>query len=585
MKLHNCYTLRTESGVITALNAMSDDYWKIVSEVPAWAKTFALIDDEGNAKTAPAELRFINCDPSRGGVLRAVYGAQIDCPPAKTYIKAALCCDSEGLREVSSADINFESMGETAEITAVIYLDIAETEGIAFMSGENPLIKRLLGCGENLPLRIGWGNCDYPSMVCARTADFIDGYGDARISFENGMTIAADGQTSGRELVLFAGDTPLMRALRPYDSDIGIAYKTVGDKSAVLISEDFPVSVYGVRIGDNAISHVDVCRVIESVGTVHGDNKVNLGSAGGVKSDPGEEYLAVTASTWLEVYKTDNTLELNFITRIPYGGEYVEMCRGGAVVLWGSSKLTIWQPDDAGEYTSFSFNIPYGDERIVVREGTRYHAAYRRGTVFIRLCIENGAYKVLEQIRVPTALFFLGRCGDAIVRGDKIMKIVTIDADISAEFSCDEVASRTDRRALKGHGDYFFVSTENGTDYVYDLIHGGAVAFGASLTANGKLLYDGTNVYIYDFYNGIRKINSMCDLSGLKGACLAGGGLFALKDGILCSYYLGGGSLAVRVPVGNAGKSFFCNFEKRLYKGLGQPAAFKLNPQSNSADS
>ena len=79
MKLHNYYTVRVGGRTHTAFNSLAEDFWLKAANFSRWANFLSLTAQDGTRVSAPAALEFLNCDCSRGGVLRASYRAEVIC--------------------------------------------------------------------------------------------------------------------------------------------------------------------------------------------------------------------------------------------------------------------------------------------------------------------------------------------------------------------------------------------------------------------------------------------------------------------------------------------------------------------------
>ena len=577
MYLQNTYRLQGKNGTVRAHNALASDFWQKAAEHTRWAAYFALTDTDGGHTFAPARLAFVQCDPSRGKTLYAKYVAATECAQGRKLQALSLCYADQDGAQMSTAQIDYTGAGEEISLAAMICLEAELGENVCFCEGDNALVRRLLGCGEETQWRLGWGECAYPARVCTRTEELIGGILPAAVAAdENGLAFASAGETGGCELMLYAGETAAVRALRPVTYRVASKYVPVPAENALRIGNR-PDSVYGIRLDDAALLQTDICRIGEYAAAVKSDYIRDLGAAGEVFADPAGAYVAFVPASYAEVYKID-VLDLTLLLRVPKTTERVFMCRGGALGLWSSDTLTIYEADEEGNYDSFSVSVPSGNACLLVREGTRYHAAYRRTSAVYRLEITREGAKQLYLGRVTSALFLLGRCGDAILIADKKLSVQRLDADVSADFACSELSGRTATRNMSGVGDCFAVTREAGKTYVYDTVHNTVFEAEDGLCANGRLLYNTQNAYVYDYYNGVRKIEGNYDMSNATGACLAGDGLLVVRDGKLYIYYLSGTDLALRMPAGSAGKTAFYTVRESVLTGVGQPAAFAVRP-------
>lgn len=575
MKLHNFYTVKSGGKTVTAFNSLATDFWQKAAQYPHWANYLALTADDGTMVSAAAELQFVNCDILHGGALRASYSAEVICGQ-KRYVRASLCCADDASGEMSGADIEIDGGGESAHISAVILLEVNAGDGVCVSAGNNPLLKRLLGCGGDTEFRIGWGECDYPARPCRRSEDLIGGIQPAEFAGQSGMHIRSINPTFGCEVMLYGGDDCVLRALRPYSVSARAVSATADEHRALLLADKPVESIYNISVGGEKMLRVDSCRVISSAVAAVDGKILNLGVDGEIKSDPAGEYLLLVTTGYAEVFKVD-ALDLTSVLKVTKTDEQAEICRGGSLALWGPTALTIYERNQSGEYESFVTSFPTGTNRIVVREGDRYHCAYRRSTAFYRYEVTKSSSRQAEQARITTTLFFAARCGDAIAFGDKTLKVKTIDVDLSADYDCTVLSTHTQTRTLCGTGNNFLLTREGGTGYVYDFIHNRIDTVNGEMTANGNLMYDNEYAYVYDHYNGMRKLEGSYSVAGASGVCIAGSGLWVLSAGKLYAYYLSGCGLAVLLPKGSEGKQVLLGVREREYEGVGKKAKFVIS--------
>lgn len=548
-----------------------------IVEDPCWAKVISLVSESGERVSGEAKLVFVNAHPERGK-LRALYAASIDCPQGVKYTSVTL--GRSETDAIVSALVQFVGTGETTDVTVTVETEAEDEDGlVSFAAGDNPLCRRLLGCGKSGEITIEYGSCDYPYGVIRRDDLLVDGAGAATLAAADGkLTVTSEGSTGGCELIVSQDGEKILRAVRPTEYNVRSLSGKVGDKYALLLGDETRVadSVYNVRLAGNAMLKVDSHRVCDCVLDVGADG-VNLGVEGEIKSDPGEQYLAVVTASYAEVYKAD-AVKLTRLLRVPRTTEYVEMCRGGALVMWSADTLTVYEPDDEGAYTGFSVNLPRGAGRIVVREGVRYHALYCTGNDFYRYAFARGVPpKLLEHGEMSLPQFALSHCGDAIAILCDTLKVTTTDTDITGEYKKDALGGSA-YREYSGQGDYGAVYSQDGVCRLLDAVHGTVTELsGTGYTANGRLVYNGSCLYIFDFYNGHRKVNVPFDLSGASSVCLAGKGIFAVAGGKLHAYYCNGSKLAVRMPSDSAGKTVTATVREKIYKGIGEPVTITVS--------
>lgn len=573
MKLHNEYTLQSKHTFARAYNTVAADFrQKAATHVP-WAKYFCLGDSTGACLFVPATLRFIHSDPAQGGTFKAQYEGQCDGVAGKTYTSVSLCHSASADAAVSTATVAYEGTGEEITLTAIIYLELTQDDNVRLCAGDNPLIRLLLGCGTTAPWRIGWGSCTLPAEVCDRTTEGLTGIEDATVQADGtGIHMRISANTAGDELVLYAGNKSAVRALRPFSHNLR-AVQTTATGSSVRIGNR-PERIFNVRINDSAYGNIDTLRIVDKAVTVTSDHVRDLGAAGAVYSDPAGEYIAFAAASYVEVYKVD-VVRLTLVLRVPKTDEIVTMCRGGALALWAPYQLDMYVPDENGAYSKFGAAVPRGAMRVVVRDGDVFHAAYRNGRQFARYKVSATECTQLASSTVSAQFFLLGRCGDAIFTAEKQLKVYTVSTERTEEFAASSLG-RNYLRVCLGTGDFFALSRENNTTYIYDFVHGTFAQTEAGLTANGRLLYNQTNAYVYDHCNGVTKLGGSYDLTDCTGACIAGDGLFVVRDGKLYTYYLNGSDLSLRLPAGSEGSSVFYNVRERLLQGENAPVAFKL---------
>ncbi len=573
MKLHNCFTVRGASGTATALNSLSENFSLLAAAEPKWARFLTLTQSDGARLYAEAELKYINADPMRGGALRAAYRASVLCPQLKRYTRVSLCNGEKA--EVSGAAINYTGSGDTVEITAVIFLEVAES-GVKFCGGDNPLIRRLLGCGKEFSARIGWGDCNFPNYTCVPSEALIKEKLPANFTAdENGFKFTSVSPTYGSELVLYdENDTPLVRGLRPYELNAGLKAGEADEHCAVLFDENYVEAILTAQVGGADMLRMDCHRVYDAIVPLGGE-VLSVGVAGNIASEPTGEYIAVYNSSFAEVYKvTGAEPELKF--RVPRTNEYVFVCSGGSLVLWNKSGMKIYEPDEYGNYVEYLGSAQCGDERIILREGNIYHALFRNSNMVYRFTFDKITETVLEKTTVTSALFFLGRCGNAIAWGDRTLYVKTSDSDLSADFNLGEIANHRVKRAVLGIGDCFCAVAESGQPLIFDFVHNVIIDAPQIKGANGRLLYGDNGFYVYDHYNGVRRIQTDISAKGITSACLAGDRIWAVRDGKLCCYYCNGNGMTLRLKAGSEGKNYLCAYRERKLKNLGGGASFAV---------
>ncbi len=575
MELRNYFTVGGEEGAATAFNSLSSNFWTLVANEPQWAKFLSLTCSDGVRVWEEARLEYLNCDPMRGGALRAVYCASILCPQSKNYTRVSLCNGAK--EEIIGAALNYSGSGEEVKITAVIFLD-TQSEEVKFCGGDNPLIKRLLGCGGELSFKIGWGRCNYPNIACVPSETLIEEKLPVEFTAdENGFKFTASAPTYGNELVLYdANDTPLLRALRPYALDIGLKAGTIDEHGAILCDTNYTEEILTAQVDGYSMLRMDSHRVYDNIVKMRTADAISVGVAGAVATEPTGEYIAVYNASFAEVYKvTGAEPELKF--RVPRTDEAVFVCRGGALALWDYYKLTIYEPDEKGDYVEYKSGMSSGTRQMLVREGNVYHGVCSQANRLYRFTFDGKTDNILERPTVGGEYFFLGRCGDAIAWGDRSLRVKTSDSDISGEFKFTALSSHRVKRTLLGMGDGFSVVDENGKTVILDFVHNTITEAPQIEGANGRLLYGDGRFYVYDHYNGVREIASDSASTGITSACLAGDRIWAVRDGKLLSYYCDGNGVALRVKAGSSGKNYFCNYRERKLKNLGGGARFVLS--------
>ncbi len=561
------YTVRGKTMRAAASGAAAENWARAAAASAHWANVLALVDSAGNRAVGKAVLSLADTSLAGGECARAVYGATVYCPAGR-YVRVALCSDENGRAEVSAAAIDFTSVGEDTEITAETEVLLHMQTGMTLCGGADALVRRLLGCGDTAAWQVRWGRCAYPARMIARNGELMEGSVPV-LSQADGVVwkMTGNGGVFGKEVFLFAGEKAALRAVRPWTEN-GRTVTATADGNALLLSEETE-RVTGVRADGVDVLRVDACRAFDCAYVVREENSMSLVGTGKMKSDPDGKYAALIGENFVQVYGADS-LDLVPLLRVELaGGESVEICRGGSLAVWGSTQLTIYERDESGTYDSFSVTTQNGSERVIVREGERYHAAYRRSAIYFRLEVTRAGATVAEQVRVTTALFFAGRCGDAIVFGDRTLKARTLGGDVSGEFCCDGLGTRSVVRTQSGTGEGFAVCDEKGVTVVYDYVHNTTTEMSEQLTANGRLLIGTENIYIFDWAYGVRKLSGNADFSGVTDACAAGDGVFVLRGSTAEAYYGDGTGVAVRLPYGSAGKMVDVDVVERTVKENG----------------
>ncbi len=382
MKLHNTYTVSIGGKTFTAYNSVTENFWTNMGKYPHWANFIALTATDGTSVYAPAVTETVSCDPSRGDGLYVKYTASVACLN-KRYTSVSLCADKTASGFMSRAALDLSSSGDTAEIAAVIHLETAQSDYVTFCGGDNPLVRRLLGCGEDFPLRMGWGTFEYPSVVCERTTELIQEFFDTEFTFtENGMHARVDDPTYGVELVLFTGDTSLMRAVRPYEYALRFVAATADSHLSLKLGQGTD-NVSNITVNGNRMIKIDKCGIIDSITPLAAEYVVNLGSEGSVKTDPAGEYVLFLSTAYAEVYKIEG-YELRLLLRVTDTADYWEICRGGSLLTASGTTVKIYEQDANGNYDSFTVQLdgkPIYHMFVAAREGDRYHIEIGRAHV------------------------------------------------------------------------------------------------------------------------------------------------------------------------------------------------------------
>ena len=262
---------------------------------------------------------------------------------------------------------------------------------------------------------------------------------------------------------------------------------------------------------------------------------VQKAEAGNVLSDPAGKYAAFYTDAYVDVYKVGEPYTLAL--RVSRTTERVYLCSDGALGLWSEQSLTIYEQDAQGVYSSFTVSLPRGNASILVREGTRYHAAYRRTSAVYRLEITREGANQLHLGRVTSALFLLGRCGDAIFYADKTLSVHLLDTEITDTYACTELSTRTATRNMSGTGDGYAVVRESDKTYLYDLCRNTVTEIESGTIANGRVLYNAQYVYLFDPDRGAVRIDDVCDVSeDCASVCLIGDSLLVSRSDGLYAY-------------------------------------------------
>ena len=550
-------------------------FWQNAVRPGAWAKYIILTDDAGGFVYGEAHPTFVQADPAQSGDLRVRYEGTVPCVRNARYVQAALGPSINAASAVLRADMDFCGVDEETAVSIRLRIGTTGTD-VHFCAGDNPLVRHMLGCGDGaLSYALGWGNCDYPARPCARTKQGLTVTPATAAVRENSLRIGTEATTAGCALAVFSDETPLMRALRPVTYTARTVYETGSARRALRLIGS-PELVYNVRVDNTALLRTDTCRIYDGCLQVTAGNVRELGVSGEIKSDPQGEYLGLITASYAELYKVDVT-EITPVLRVPRNGEHIEVLSGGALGVWATTQLTIYEPDENGEYASFTASVISGQMRALVREGDRYHGLYRRGAALQRVAISRtGEVTILQTKSFTSNHFTLGRCGNALFFGDSEIEVHTLDADLSSEFSQLTCVTSARIRDLVGMGDYFAISNEMTEMYVYDILHDRATNLERVLYANGRVAYSDKEIRVYDFYYGLRLLKGPYPKGNITCACLCGNALFVLAGTALYVYYCFGSASAVRLPANAEGKTVSLNVREKVPAGVDEAAEFCL---------
>lgn len=576
--MHNCYTVRGKSGAVTAFNKLDENYLRTVATVTDWAKYVVLCDENGNSVAKPANLQFVNADPSRGGDMRAVYTATLNVTPNTRFTEVALATDADIGSAVSSADISYLAEDEIVEVTAAVFLSAGYDEYTALCGGNNPLVRSILGCGPNATnYYMGGGVLAYPPFHNVPTADMIQS--KVRMRFTNAggeLSLVCTAPPNGSEVFAICGDTPVIRSLRPYSRDTYMFSDYVDDHCAALLSGEHVDSILSVRVDGNYIANPEITRCYERIVKITDDEAVNLGVEGDVKSDPSGEYLLITTASYAEVYRIKGC-NVERLLRVRRQYEQADITLGGSLCMWDTNSLTVYERNSGDEYVSASYVVRRGDDCMVFREGLSYHAVTIDGDYVVRYKISGGNVTVAENCKINGKSCFLSKCGNIAIWVDGSIYAKTLGANLSDEFACNYFSpSYTYLIQKVGNGFALVYEVETKSYYEYDFIHNTRTKATADLTCNGNLIYNRSGYYIFDFYNGSRRIRSDITTQGVQSACIAGDMLWVIKDNKLYRYYLYGTDVTVRMSRSDIGKQYYCSTRVRKLKGGSKPARFSV---------
>ncbi|MDE7395743.1 MAG: hypothetical protein K2M95_06470 [Clostridiales bacterium] len=575
MELHNTYTVRSSGGCVTAHNAVSANFKRLFLNHVAWAKLAVLTEEDGTRTEAPCSLQFVNADILKGGSLRAVYTAQFEGKNGAVYKKVAIAAEPNG-EFVSSAEINFAGNGDSISVKTTIVLDCTYNGDVLLTGGDNALVRRLLGAGESGTFAVSTGTSTYPSYPSLRSNSLLGTQEQVTPTLLNGKVVFGGTKTkaSGRELVLHYKNNPVLRVVRS-GLFLNQTLSYTVQNGSVLIPDNNTEMITSVTVGNAMLMAYDAMRVTTSALRVNSDT-LAVGADGYVMSDPGEEYMAVVTHAYVEVYKPDPVQgSIACILRVPRLNEQVTLCRGGTLALWSANILTLYERTN-DVYDVRRLAIARGNSGVVVREGVRYHVATVRSSILYRYAVEGSTVTQLETVAVPLLTpFLVGRCGDYVVYGSSPFTVRSIDVDRSAEYNCNGFVGKVAH--VGDTGSYFALLSDSQRQYAYDFVRGTMKTVDSGYVPNGRLLYkENGMMYIYDAANGLQTLTGDFLTFKLTSACIAGGFLFTVANGIMTNLYLSGGAIALRLPASDNGKRCNVTVRCKSLPASGSPIRFLM---------
>ena len=578
IRVRNLYTVKLGSLVVGAYNDVGANFFARVLAYPAWARELILTNENGGRISCVPKLESVNSDPSRG-MMKAVYSGEILTARDVKYVRVSLGCGITASNEMSGADIELVGNGEVAQLTATIHiLETADTN-VKFCSGDNPLVRTFLGCGSQDTYTTGWGECDFPSKTCSRDiSKFSDLKPVSATSTQNAVNFISDYSGTGKEVVLFAGNTAAMRATLPYTYNMRSVGEALNGVKYKRFTGNIPEELINVSIGGVSVAKPDVCPEYSRADELKTDYNISLGAGGYVTSDPGGEYVGVVSNGYVDVYRADVPM-LERVARVKRTDEYAEVLRGGQVALWSKTELKIFDPS-GGDNPIHRVSVVSPTQRCILRVGKSYHAMYDEGNSFKRIEIgSNGNVSVLETISVTASeksKWFISRCGDYIAYWHNKLYVKGITYDASGAFTCSGMATVNSRSSF-GVGDCFSVCSEDGANVVYDFVLGSRSVLPVTPSkCLGKLTYGGGKLYVYSYGGGLKEITCDVDVSSITSAALAGDGLYAVIGGKLRVFYLSKVALTFKLPEYQNGQVLIATVKERVTSGSGKRPAFKL---------
>lgn len=567
MQLHNTFTLRTCGKTQKAHNQLSEAFGAVFSACADWAQSLSLLCEDGTRVRAAAQLRFINADVCRGGELRAVYAAAIPTQAGQTYTRVAL---GTADADVSVASVQVEG-GEEVYVTALILCTPTFSGDVYLVGGDNPLVRRLLGAGAPGEFAVASGTCDYPLQPAQRSAFGLDAETVPAVLGEDGTLVLQGGSLrTDCECVLLYGGVPVLRAFSPTTIVSGMMTVKIQNCGVTLSGLNVD-TISSVRVTTSLVTNHTLLPSYSRAYAVRGDT-VAVGAAGRVLGEPGEEYVGLVTHAEIEVYAVEKGVP-RCVYRTPHNGEFVSLCRGGAVVLWSETVFTVHQPDDDGNYAVYSVPLERGKTCAVQREGARYNAGHvlytaEYGDVFYRYCIDTTSGAAVVQDTPLTTYsavyprdnplhFTVGRCGDALLFGHTTPLCYSIDVNYSSQFACAAFTNKYDVVDASSEGAYVWLAHTETETHVYDLVRGEMYTLELGYEVCGRLLYKaGRPLYFCDFGKGLVELEGDFTTEGLTGAAIADGYLFTIADGIMRGYYLAGGDYTIRFAPAQTDKNF-----------------------------
>ncbi len=396
MELHNYYTLKTKSGVVTAFNSAT-----IMISKEQSIKYLTLYNDDEKVLVLPTTLLAI-CDDVTVSNLKAVYSVEVD--SEITFNKITLSCDEEGERIVSIAtlpDRITTNALDPMSVTVTVFLIVDGS--VKLCGGNNPLARWLLGASEFPSGVFAIASSAYsssPNKPITRSSSMLSAQATAQVEFlDNSVTFTADVKGDKQEFVLLYNYVPVARVVAEYPLKSKVFSVRQYNDTTGLTTDKTVTAVAGITIDGTPTTVYSLKNTLPEMLDLTEKPIMNTGVISSISVDANEEYLLITTANELFVICPKYSANEVYY-RAQYQGGAIYVTAGGDVAVFNNDKLTL-HINNNGKYTvkqyDFNCSIQKG-KTAIVKESIRYHVARVHQGLIERFALRDDEMTLLSSI-------------------------------------------------------------------------------------------------------------------------------------------------------------------------------------------